>query len=178
MDALDFGRAESMRTAEMPEVPGCYILVAERRAMNEMGLECPSEHAALYVGKAKNSILRRVAGSHLRAARSGSSTFRRSVGALLRERLALLPRPRSDNPRDGKRFVNYKFDSASEKAVSNWIDQNIRIVSVQHENPRSFEVRCIRELCPPLNLMDWPNPYRAMVTSARKQCALLAEACH
>ena len=47
MDALDFGRAESMRTAELPDVPGCYILVAERRAMNEMGLECPSEQAAL-----------------------------------------------------------------------------------------------------------------------------------
>ena len=49
----------------------------------------------IYIGKTNSSQKRRVLNTHFRSGRTGSSTLRRSLGALLRKELTLKPIPRS-----------------------------------------------------------------------------------
>ena len=172
---LDLLQAVKITEADLPDAPGCYVLVADPQAVHELGLKCEAGPAGLYVGKAEDSIHRRVFGGHLLENRSGSSTHRRSVGALLRKQLRLSPQPRSDNPKDRRRFKNYKFDPAGEVKLSKWIAAHVRVVAIECLNPKATEDRLICELRPPLNLTGWPNPDRPMIKEARRECAGLAE---
>lgn len=176
MASIDLAQAEPVSHAKLPDVPGCYILVADPRAMRELGLKPGPSPAALYVGKAKDSIRKRVSGTHLVKSRSGSSTLRRSIGALLLVPLQLRPQPRSLTPSDSKRFTNYRFHPAGEDSLSEWIASNIRVCPVPSPNPVSKEKYLIRQHRPPLNLTDWPNPESPTIRAKRKQCADLARA--
>lgn len=174
MDLPDLSAAEGVDEAALPDAPGCYILVVDRRAMQELELRTGNAWNALYVGKSEESIRRRVAGTHLLAERSGSSTLRRSVGALLRDRLRLSPQTRSQNVNDKKRFSHYRFDPHGEAELSRWIARSIRVLALEDMNPGALEDRCISWFCPPLNLIGWKNPDREMIKNQRKACADLA----
>ena len=138
-----------------------------------MALIPPS--GVLYVGKAEDSIRARVLDTHLVGGRTGSSTLRRSLAALLRERLSLNPQPRSTNPSDSKRFTNFGLDAQSDAHLSEWIAANLLVVAIPSDTPKATEDRLIAELRPPLCLTGWPNPYGCQIKALRKACALLAE---
>jgi len=54
------------------------------------------EPKLLYIGKTEESQLKRDAQTHFYSDKTGNSTLRRSIGALLRENLSLVPVPRSE----------------------------------------------------------------------------------
>ena len=58
---------------------------------------------------------------------TGVSTVRRSLAAMLAPKLALVPVPNSANPDDNDRFTNYKLDAASERSLSGWMRDQLRV---------------------------------------------------
>lgn len=70
----------------------------------------------LYVGKAERSLNGRDVGTHFAAGRTGSSTVRRSLAALLVNELALVAVPRNLAKPDGS--ASFGLDTASEGALS------------------------------------------------------------
>lgn len=173
MDVLHTARP--IACAALPARPGCYVLSVQPESVGDLGIGLDPDEPVLYVGKAEDSIRRRVQGTHLLDRRTGSSTLRRSVGALLRESLSLQPVPRSSNRKDGKRFVNYAFGSASECALSGWIADNVLVTAVPSQDPARTEAELIRSHRPPLNLTGWDNPHRRPVRELRAECRALAE---
>lgn len=141
--------------------------------MLKLGLKADSGPTALYVGKKEDSIRKRVSQAHLLESRTGSSTLRRSIGALLREKLDLRPQPRS-HKRSERDITHYKFDPAGEARLSEWIEANVYVYALPSSTPKATEEKLIREHRPPLNLTGWANQDAAMIKSERKKCADLA----
>jgi hypothetical protein len=70
--------------ARVPPRPGLYAIFAGPTAWIELGLGTPPAQRPLYVGKAEQSLLGRDVRQHFSDGKTGSSTLRRSVAALLR----------------------------------------------------------------------------------------------
>ena len=120
MTKVNYSCSMPIYEADLPPTAGCYILFANSEGMQHLGLPQENGLSILYVGKAENSIRGRVSKTHLVSDRSGSSTLRRSLGAMLLKQLNLTPQPRSGNTEDKKRFTNYNFDSDGEVKLTNW----------------------------------------------------------
>ncbi len=167
--------AMPINKADLPHTAGCYILFADSDGMQHLGLPQENGLSVVYVGKAENSIQGRVSKTHLVSERSGSSTLRRSLGAMLLRQLNLTPQPRSDNTEDKKRFTNYKFDSDGEVKLTDWIKTHVFVMPVPSPYPKAVEDLLITELSPPLNLTTWLNPYRKRIKIKRAMCVQLAK---
>ena len=173
MLTVDPSQARVLLHADLPSVPGCYALVADPAALEELGLGAGTNPTVLYVGKSEDSVRSRVSRTHLLKDRTGSSTLRRSIGALLREDLDLHPQPRSSK-RSLRDLTNYKFDPAGEARLTDWIGTNLRVVGIAVPDPAAKESKLIIRHCPPLNLTGWANPHATMIKSERRRCAELA----
>ncbi len=79
----------------------------------------------IYIGKTESSQLKRDVKQHFTDGRTGSSTLRRSLGALLRSQLKLNPIPRSTKERSDNKYLMYKFDEKSEKDLTLWMKENL-----------------------------------------------------
>jgi GIY-YIG catalytic domain len=113
----------------------------------------------LYIGKTESSQKARDAGQHLSDEGTGSSTRRRSLGAILLEHLRLKPEPRSDSETSERRFTNYKFDKAGEEQLTKWMDDHLSLAfcelpKLTIPELRAREERLIRSAAPPL-LLDY-----------------------
>lgn len=174
-------QAKPMADAELPQMSGRYVLVGDPDAMRALNLRAGSSDRALYVGQAHDSIRTRVAGTHLAKNRTGSSTLRRSMGALLRRHLDLAPQPRSSKPTDAERCTHYRFDDAGERRLTAWIAANVRAwwTPPLYGDLGMVERSLIQLLHPVLNLADledWTNPHKRWIKYARAECACLARA--
>ena len=164
--------APTIDSSRLPALPGVYILFAPPQAAQELGIALGAG-GALSVGKAEDSIARRIRGAHLVDDQSGRSTLRRSIGALLRERLALAPQPRSSVGGE-IRFRNYAFAAGGEERLTEWICSALTVAPYPVDDPASVQREVIATLQPPLNLTGWPNPARQEIRRRRKECADLA----
>lgn len=171
MIVVNFSCAKQIKEADLPNEAGCYILLVDLKGIQHLQFPSKSGLSVLYVGKAENSIQGRVLKTHLVSNRSGSSTLRRSLGAMLHKQLNLTPLPRSSKNDDKKRFTNYKFDSEGEITLTKWIKTHVYVIAVPSKTPKASEDQLIAELSPPLNLTKWPNPYGKMIKDQRKMCA-------
>ena len=174
MCSLNLSQAQPIGEIELPKYPGCYVLVVDSEGVKELGFNRKARRAALYVGKAEDNIRNRVK-DHLLVGGSGSSTLRRSIGALLRKPYDLNPQPRSRKRSDSKRFTNYKFDHKGEQLISDWILAYVYFSSVKSSNPKETEESLVSEHHPLLNLTGWENPERAVIKDKREECARLAK---
>ena len=83
---------------EFSNLPGIYFI-----GFNGENFPFPSQvdivstGDIIYVGKTEKSQKSRDANTHFKSGKTGSSTLRRSVGAILRNKLELKPIPRSQN---------------------------------------------------------------------------------
>ena len=102
MTKVNYSCAMPIFEADLPHTAGCYILYADSDGMQYLGLPQENGLFVLYVGKAEDSIRERVSKTHLVSNRSGSSTLRRSLGAMLLKQLNLTPQPRSANTEEKK----------------------------------------------------------------------------
>ena len=86
-----------------------------------------SKGTILYIGKSDSSIKKRTINTHFKDQKTGSSTLRRSLGAILKDELNLDPITRSMKE---KRFRDFAFINESEKMLTNWMTDNLSIAGI------------------------------------------------
>jgi hypothetical protein len=105
----------------VPRQPGIYAFYGDDRAWLDLGLTRAFDGQPLYVGKAERSLNGRDVGTHFAAGKTGSSTVRRSLAALLVNELALVAVPRNLAKPDGS--ANFGLDAASDVRLNGWMEQ-------------------------------------------------------
>ena len=131
----------------------------------------------IYIGKTNCSQKRRVLNTHFRSGRTGSSTLRRSLGALLRKELTLKPIPRS---LVNGRVRDYKFIIESENKLTEWMINNLTISFYNYLGGkrllRELESEIISILNPILNIDgNAINQNGSLIKELRAKCRDLAK---
>jgi hypothetical protein len=132
----------------------------------------------IYIGKTEKSQRSRDAQTHFKSGRTGSSTLRRSLGAILREELNLKPIPRSYSE---TRMRDYKFIEESEIKLTEWMIDNLSLsYHAVFEGDRMLkyiEKTVIEQLSPILNIQGnlSLNPYAGILQELRKKCRTIAK---
>lgn len=157
---------------ELEPLQGSGVYAYFLREPKALPILAADKNSILYVGMTEDGLDAR---NHLNHAHSGFSSFRRSLGALLRGALNLTALPRSLGP--SKSNVRcYRFSDEGERALTNWMRSNLLISQVQVSGDvAACEDELIRKLEPPLNLKGWRNPEAARLKSLRAECARQAE---
>lgn len=168
--------AHSEAVQHVPKEPGLYAFYGDERAWSALGLIPAFDSQPLYVGKAERSLNGRDVGTHFAAGKTGSSTVRRSLAALLAGELALVAVPRNLAKPDGS--ANFGLDPASEARLSGWMEQRLSLATwIKPEDTTldDIETVVVRQLRPPLNL-DKVEESRVRLREARKRMADIARA--
>jgi len=154
------------RASEVPshDAPGVYALFLTSRP-SLPGLVLESD--VLYVGMTESSLGVR---NHFSHSHSGFSSPRRTLGALLREKLKLIALPRAPGP-SLSNVRNYRFSEDGEKRLVAWMDSYLTYgLCPTNADIRKIEDRLIGELKPPLNLTGWRNPQAGRLKALRRAC--------
>jgi hypothetical protein len=160
---------------EFSDKPGIYAFFFDGLAFPLKGYS-PVEGEIIYIGKTESSEESRSLRTHFSSGKTGSSTVRRTIGALLRDKLNLIPIPRSNG---SLAHSNFKFDEHSEDRLTKWMKDNLALGFYPYPRTageiESFEKSLIATVAPILNLRDNPhNPYLKIIKSERKIAAQFA----
>lgn len=133
----------------------------------------------IYIGKTQSSQEARDKKTHFKNGGTKSSTLRRSIGAILREELELVPLPRSFTETTEKRFINYRFDENGEELLTDWMISNLSLSFYEFNGGvgelKDLEKAIIDHLKPILNLKNnTGNPWKSEIESLRKKCSEMA----
>src|SRR5438132_10713405 len=106
-----------------PPSPGVYaIYLRDLSALLPFG---PGAEGLVYVGSS-SSLREREFEAHFATGKTGFSTLRRSLGALLKQRFGLVAVPRgSGNSEDD--VANYRFTEAGETKLTVWMERNLHV---------------------------------------------------
>jgi hypothetical protein len=127
----------------------------------------------IYVGMSEDGFDAR---SHFTQKSSGFSTLRRTLGAVLKHRLALQATPRGTGSVPAN-IRNYGFTPEGEVRLSEWMQKHLTYaVYASDENLALLEKDVIRHLCPPLCLTAWKNKQALMIKAMHKACIEEAQA--
>lgn len=160
----------------VPKRPGLYAFYGDQRAWETLVLEPAFSDQPLYVGKAERSLSGRDVGTHFAAGKTGSSTVRRSLAALLVAQLGLVAVPRNQVKPDGS--ANFGLDPGSEERLSTWMEEHLAIATWSKPEGAilgDVETELVRRLRPPLNLDKVGEP-RERLRTARRYMADIARA--
>ena len=147
--------------------PGVYAwFLVGASAIGEVST---SHEQPIYIGKSSN-LAERTFYTHFTTGKTGFSTLRRSIGALLKDELGLHPVQRGAGP-SKTNFTNYRFTGAGESDLTAWMLEHLHVGVNPRENPAPTERGLIATTRPPLNLTGWPNPNRLRIMELRKACA-------
>ena len=154
---------------DFPSSMGIYgLFLAENSTLFEFG----KGGQVIYIGIAKN-LKQRDYNQHFNSRNSGSSTLRRSIGAVLKAELKLNAIPRG-NENDKKRFDNYKFCIEHEERLISWMIENLRIAywvapnNMSYSELRNFEKKITIILKPTLDLDRRTKKYNVFATELEK----------
>jgi hypothetical protein len=121
----------------------------------------------VYVGMTGASLKGR---NHFDHEDSGFSSPRRSLGAILKDRLGLSAIPRSGG-RSERNIDCYRFARSGEATLTGWMRHHLRMaVEPLAEEIRATEKSLIACMQPPLCLTDWANPQAGLIKELRKRC--------
>jgi hypothetical protein len=160
----------------VPRRAGLYAFHGDQQAWSGLDLEPSFHDQPLYVGKAERSLNGRDVRTHFATGKTGSSTVRRSLAALLVRELGLVAVPRNLSKPDGS--ANFALDAASDARLSSWMDQHLRLATwVKPEETvlGDVETALVLRLRPPLNLDKVGEP-RDRLRQARRRLADAARA--
>lgn len=122
----------------------------------------------IYVGMTEQGLDVR---NHFLHQHSGFSTFRRSLGALLKAPLKLVAYKRSAGA-SPTNHRNYRFSDEGEHRLSEWMKGHLKIARQEISDGVAAEEKAlIVEMEPPLNLTGWGNPQRQYIKGLRAACA-------
>jgi N-carbamoylputrescine amidase len=121
------------------------------------------ESGLIYIGKSNSNVGKR---NPLFHEHSSAHSFRRSLGALLRKELDLYPVPRSDG-----KTASYRFTDSGEEKLTSWMERNLSYSYVALDGDiTGVEEKLINQFCPPINLTNTKNRFRASIREARLEC--------
>jgi hypothetical protein len=132
---------------------GLYAFYGDEQAWSDLDLSPAFEGQPLYVGKAEKSLNGRDVGTHFSAGKTGSSTVRRSLAALLASRLDLVAVPRNLARPDGS--ANYSLETTGDERLSRWMEERLALATwVKPEDVvlADVETAVLLRRRPPLNL--------------------------
>ncbi|MEX2374866.1 MAG: GIY-YIG nuclease family protein [Dehalococcoidia bacterium] len=155
----------------IPADPGVYVVYCD---VSIGHLSWTPDQGPIYIGRAEDSIRKRIATEHL--SDTGRSTLRRSYGALLKNELSLLARPRRGGgapPRD-EAFTHYIFEPDGELRLTDWMRSHLTVAPAPTPTPKPVQEELISRYGPPLNLTGWDNPWRQQIKDARRECVVEA----
>jgi hypothetical protein len=107
--------------------------------------------------------------THFNSGKTGFSTVRRSLGAILKAELKLTARPRGTGMSKSN-FTNYRFDPTGEARLTDWMQAHLRVRTWATRHYEALEAVLKPRLRPLLNLEAW-NPHNAAIRALRKICA-------
>jgi hypothetical protein len=170
-------RHDRSRAADLvPDQPGLYAFYGGRQAWTELALEPAFDGQPLYVGKAERSLNGRDVRTHFATGKTGSSTVRRSLAALLIDDVDLVAVPRNLAKPDGS--ANYALDPPSDARLSTWMENHLRLATWVRPDGLvlgDIEIAVVLRLRPPLNLDKVGEP-RERLRRARRRLADQARA--
>lgn len=160
-------------THRVPKAPGLYAFYGDEQAWSDLDLFPAFDDQPLYVGKAEKSLNGRDVGTHFSTGKTGSSTVRRSLAALLVAQLDLVAVPRNLAKPDGS--ANYALEVPGDERLSAWME--VRLVLAAWVKPEDVvledvETAVLQHLRPPLNLDKVGEPRDRL----RRARAVLADA--
>lgn len=118
------GTSSIFNNAHFPKSKGIYgIFLMPGKIIKIMDIL--PDALLLYIGISKN-LYRRDFKQHFTVGRTGSSSFRRALGAVLKSELILTSIPRGVE-QDEHRYSKYRFSEESEVILSNWMKENLII---------------------------------------------------
>lgn len=160
----------------VPKAAGLYAFYGDEQAWSDLDLSPAFDDQPLYVGKAEKSLNGRDVGTHFATGKTGSSTVRRSLAALLVTQLGLVAVPRNLVRPDGS--ANYSLEPLGDERLSRWMEERLLLstwVKPQHVLLEEVETAALLRLRPPLNLDKVGEPRErlrrargAMVAESRK----------
>ena len=162
---------------EIKDVAGIYAIALNGSNFPFFNDQSIKEGTILYVGKSDSSIKKRVYKSHFNSDKTGSSTVRRSLGAILKEHLELEPIPRSIKE---KRFRDYSFIYEGEVRLTEWMINNLSVSFYDYpygkKQINDLETKIIKRLKPVLNLKKNVslNPHLSELEELRAKCKDIA----
>lgn len=159
----------------VPNEAGLYAVHGDLLAVVELAAGAAGH--PLYVGKAERSLVGRDLRTHFATGKTGSSTLRRTLSALLREPLELRAVPRNFTRPDGS--ANYSLESSGDERLTEWMHARLRLsVWVRPDGVVLDEVETavLNALRPPLNLAKMGNLSDRRVKVARAAMAEEARA--
>ena len=151
----------------VPAASGVYAIY-----LRAHGLLSPfevGEGGLIYIGCSTN-LSDREFEQHFSSDKTGFSTLRRSIGALLKRQLALRAIPRAPGISETN-VRNYRFADDDEARLTSWMCAHLEIAVHSSAKYPELEDFLVSELQPLLNLTKWPNPDRAEIKRLRKVCA-------
>tara|TARA_Y100001935_G_C17176794_1_gene443034 strand:- start:200 stop:778 length:579 start_codon:yes stop_codon:yes gene_type:complete len=146
------------------------------------GFENDSNNRILYTGKANKYIADRFYSNHL-SNYANFSTFRRSIGAVLKKELSLEAIPRLRKDRSVSSYTNFSFSKNGEFKIDQWIINNLEYgyielknnLDIQHKEFMISEEEKAKEITKPClncsNGDDKFNIYFSKIRDLRKVCA-------
>ena len=166
LDHLTRGAGPSNQL-EAAAAPGVYAYFLAAGS-SLPGMSNPGSDA-LYIGVSSN-LSEREFDTHFAEGKTGFSTLRRSIGAILKDQLRLRVRPRGIGASKTD-FTNFRFDDEGERRLSAWMLEHLRVAVEPVPQPDELERQLIELACPPLNLKGWPNPEAPTIRALRRACA-------
>jgi hypothetical protein len=159
----------------VPNAPGLYAVHGDSSVWCELGLGDPPDARPLYVGKAEDSLAARDLRTHFESGRTGSSTLRRSLAALLADHLDLVPMPR--NAAKPGYFANYGLEPEGDEQFTQWMRERLMLAAWPAPAAVSLdevETAVFAALEPPLNLAKVSTRWSGHVSAARARMAARA----
>jgi hypothetical protein len=164
---------------QFSDQPGIYALFFTGKSFPLKNCQ-PKSDEVIYIGKTESSQKSRDRDTHFKTGKTGSSTLRRSFGAMLREELNLMPIPRNDSDFKKGRTSHFKFDQASEEKLTEWMQDNLALsfypFSKLLKEIDELESQLISALVPLLNIdrKNSANPHKLAIQGLRKESSIVA----
>jgi hypothetical protein len=158
----------------VPDAPGLYAIYGSKATWRQLGLGGPPDDRPLYVGKAEASLVSRDLNTHFRTGRTGHSSPRRSLAALLAEDLQLIAIPRRPHAPEAERWANYALAPAGDARLTDWMRRRLKLAVWSDPAPLALgelETAILGHFAPPLNLNKVAQPWSGQVRRARREMA-------
>ena len=179
IEALRFGLKPFNEMDRFDEKSAIYAIAFNGENFPfDSAMEKISKGDIIYIGKTQSGLNKRIVKTHFKDGQTGSSTLRRSLGAVLKDHLHLKPTPRTLKE---CRIRDYKFIIESEKLLTEWMINNLSISFVPFSRGKrmlkEIEAEIIYIVNPILNLNQNPNnKSRSIIRELREKCRLVAHA--
>lgn len=173
IDSIQKTRKPVSEIEDLPCELGIYtFFIGDTTDLGKFG----KKGQVIYVGKAEERLSARELEQHLAEGETGWSTFRRSLGAILKTKLNLQAVRRDPYPKPLKP-ANYKFTDGGESSLSKWMLSHLEFgywsAKKIDRDLESLEMEVMNALKPKLNIKHAKafNPFVNELKALRKICS-------